>query len=110
MTAKEDGIFFSTKKDGQNVGYGSEIIEFKIPAEKLMLDDIFDNEAHLRLPLKRAGEIIDISQYLNDNTGNDAGESKYSLADDYDFLVNQYGAIEPGENPGSGCQRPETNR
>lgn len=99
MTAKEDGIFFSTKKDGQNVGYGSEIIEFKIPAEKLMLDDIFDNEAHLRLPLKRAGEIIDISQYLNDNTGNDAGESKYSLADDYDFLVNQYGAIEPGENP-----------
>ena len=77
MTAKEDGIFFSTKKDGQNAGYGSEIIEFKIPAEKLMLDDIFDDEAHLRLPLKRAGEIIDVSQYLNKDTG----KAKYSLSD-----------------------------
>lgn len=77
MTAKEDGIFFSTKKDGQNAGYGSEIIEFKIPAEKLMLDDIFDDEAHLRLPLKRAGEIIDVSQYLNKDTG----KVQYSLSD-----------------------------
>ena len=77
MTAKEDGIFFSTKKDGQNSGYGSEIIEFKIPAEKLMLDDIFDDEAHLRLPLKKAGEIIDVSQYLNKDTG----KAQYSLSD-----------------------------
>ena len=77
MTAKEDGIFFSTKKDGQNAGYGSEIIEFKIPAEKLMLDDIFDDEAHLRLPLKRAGETIDVKPYLTNDTGN----SQFSLSE-----------------------------
>lgn len=77
MTAKEDGVFFSTKKDGQNSGYGSEVIEFKIPAEKLMLDDIFDDEAHLRLPLKKAGETINVRPYLMNDTGN----SQFSLSE-----------------------------
>lgn len=103
MTAKEDGIFFSTKKDGQNAGYGSEIIEFKIPAEKLMLDDIFDDEAHLRLPLKRAGETIDVKPYLTNDTGN----SQFSLSDDYDNAVEQYGAIPPGENPARDVKVPK---
>lgn len=103
MTAKEDGIFFSTKKDGQNAGYGSEIIEFKIPAEKLMLDDIFDDEAHLRLPLKRAGETIDVKPYLTNDTGN----SQFSLSDDYDNAVEQYGAIPTGENPARDVKVPK---
>lgn len=51
MIAKEDGLFFSTKPDGQIVGYGDEVVDFWIPAERLVLDDIFSNEAHLRLPL-----------------------------------------------------------
>lgn len=51
MIAKEDGLFFSTKPDGQIVGYGDEVVDFWIPAERLMLDDIFSDEAHLRFPL-----------------------------------------------------------
>ena len=51
MIAKEDGLFFSTKPDGQIVGYGDEVVDFWIPAERLVLDDIFSDEAHLRLPL-----------------------------------------------------------
>ncbi|MBP3305152.1 MAG: hypothetical protein J6L24_04195 [Oscillospiraceae bacterium] len=48
MAGKEDGIFFSTKENGQAVGYGDSVIERRIPAEKLVLDDIIDDEAHLR--------------------------------------------------------------
>ena len=68
MSAKEDGIFFSTQKSGYNDGYGDSVIELKIPAEKLVLDDIFDNEAHFRIPLKNKDTALDVSDYL----GNDA--------------------------------------
>ena len=89
MSAKEDGIFFSTKKDGQNAGYGEEVVEFKIPIEKLVLDDIFDDEAHLRFPLKNRNQVLDVSDYLvDDNT-------KMSLSKDEDIApignYNVYG-------------------
>lgn len=65
MSAKEDGIFFSTKKNSQYTdGYGDSVVEFKIPVEKLVLDDIFDDEAHLRLPLKNRNQILDVSNYI----------------------------------------------
>ena len=51
MTAQEDGLFFSTKKDGQISGYGDTVLEFSIPIERLIMDDLFDNEIHFRLPL-----------------------------------------------------------
>lgn len=57
MIAKEDGLFFSTKPDGQIVGYGDEVVDFWIPAERLVLDDIFSDEAHLRLPLPNKNTI-----------------------------------------------------
>lgn len=63
MVAKEDGIFFSTKKDGQIVGYGKEILEFTIPVEKLVLDDDFGDELHFRLPLEKRWE-YDVSDSL----------------------------------------------
>ena len=63
MVAKEDGIFFSTKKDGQIVGYGKEILEFTIPVEKLVLDDDFGDELHFRLPLEKSWE-YDVSDSL----------------------------------------------
>ena len=65
MTAKEDGIFFSTKKDGQAIGYGDSVIEMHIPAEKLILDDIFDDEAHLRYPLENRNSVLNVSEYTN---------------------------------------------
>ena len=52
MSTKEDGVFFSTKREGQAEGYGSAVVEMKIPVERLVLDDIFDDEAHLRILLK----------------------------------------------------------
>lgn len=64
MKAKEDGIFFSTKPDGQISGYGDTVLKFKIPAKFLLLDDIFDDEAHLRMPLKNKNQVVDISKYL----------------------------------------------
>lgn len=57
MIAKEDGLFFSTKPDGQIVGYGDEVVDFWIPAERLLLDDIFSDEVHLRLPLPNKNTI-----------------------------------------------------
>lgn len=67
MSAKEDGVFFSTLKSGYNDGYGDSVVELKIPAEKLVLDDIFDNEAHFRIPLKNKDAILDVSGYLVDD-------------------------------------------
>jgi ribosomal protein L4 len=65
MSAKEDGIFFSTKNDGANsIGYGDGVVKVKIPVEKLVLDDIFSDEAHLRIPLKSRKESLDVSSYL----------------------------------------------
>lgn len=64
MRAKEDGIFFSTKKDGQAEGYGKAVVVFHIPVEKLVLDDEFGDEAHVRIPLKNRNVILDVSDYL----------------------------------------------
>ena len=33
MSAKEDGIFFSTSESGYNDGYGDSVLEFKVPVE-----------------------------------------------------------------------------
>ena len=60
MTGKEDGVFFSTSPSNQAVGYGSEVVEVRIPLSDLELDDLFDTEAHLRLPLKRPGEMVQV--------------------------------------------------
>ena len=63
MIGKEDGLFFSTKKDGIVLDYGDAVVKAKIPIEKLILDDIFDDEAHLRLPVRRnAFTNIDVLQ------------------------------------------------
>lgn len=51
MIAKEDGLFFSTKPDGEIKYYGDNIVRVKIPVEYLELNDIFNGEAHFRLPL-----------------------------------------------------------
>ena len=69
MSAKEDGIFFSTKRDGQAEGYGDAVVEMRIPVENLVLDDIFDDEAHLRYPLENRNATLDVSEYI-DNSKN----------------------------------------
>ena len=73
MTAKEDGLFFSTKETGYNDGYGDTVVKLHIPAEEMLLDDIFDDEVHLRIPLKRVGGKwqLNVSGYLADTENHD---------------------------------------
>ena len=66
MTGKEDGIFFTTKKDSdsQAGGRGGEVLTLKIPVEKLQLDDIFGDEAHVKIPLRTRNEKLDVKKWL----------------------------------------------
>lgn len=52
MFGKEDSIFFSTKYNGQIQGYGEAIIKVLIPLYKLLLDDEFKDELHVKLECK----------------------------------------------------------
>ena len=60
MTGKEDGLFFSTKADGQITDYGDTVVELHIPLSKLQLDDVFGDEAHVRVPMQRAGQKVNV--------------------------------------------------
>jgi hypothetical protein len=64
MKGLEDGVFFSTKETGQNEGYGESIVKLKVPIESIQIDDTFGDEAHVRIPTKKAGQIIDVKEYL----------------------------------------------
>lgn len=64
MTSKENGVFFSTSKDAQqSEGRGQSKLEFKIPAEKLVLDDLFSDNADVKIPLNQGRE-LDVSDYI----------------------------------------------
>ena len=76
MSAKEDGIFVSTKPDGQSAGYGNETVSLKIPVEKLVLDDMFDDELHFRIPLKNKNDTLNVSNYLIDKSNTDNAQIK----------------------------------
>lgn len=52
MFGKEDNLFFSTKSDGEILGYGDSIVEAQIPLEKLQLNDVFAEEVHLTMSVK----------------------------------------------------------
>lgn len=74
MIANEDYVYFSTSKDAsQSEGRGQTKLEFKIPAKKLMLDDIFSDNADVKIPLK-GKKTLDVSNYLVNDT-------KYSISD-----------------------------
>ena len=42
---------FLKARSGQITGYGESVVKFEIPAELLIIDDIFEDEAHLVLEL-----------------------------------------------------------
>ena len=63
MFSREDSLFFSTKKDGEILGYGQAVIQLKIPIEKLSLNDLFSDEAHLTIPANTNG-FTDVSAFL----------------------------------------------
>ena len=67
MMAKEDYVYFSTSKNAQqSVGRGTTKLEFKIPVEKLQLDDLFSDNADVKIPLK-GNKKLDISKYIRRN-------------------------------------------
>lgn len=65
MFGKENdgGLFFSTSKDYQP-DYGSAVVEAKIPANKIQLDDVFDNNADVKYVVGRPNQMEDMSEYL----------------------------------------------
>ncbi len=77
MIAKEPYVYFSTSKGAsQSDGRGNTKLEFKMPAEKLILDDIFDDNADVKVKLDNNKE-LDISSYLvNDEIGIDSLKEK----------------------------------
>ena len=80
MIANEDSVYFSTSKNAsQSEGRGQTKIEFKIPAEKLILDDIFSDNADLKVPLK-GSKTLDVSNYLVNDT-------KYSQQNDNSSIL-----------------------
>lgn len=80
MIANEDSVYFSTSKNAsQSEGRGQTKLEFKIPAEKLLLDDIFSDNADLKVPLK-GSKTLDVSNYLVNDT-------KYSQQNDNSSIL-----------------------
>lgn len=52
MYGKEPNLYFSTKKDGVIKDYGKSVVRVEIPLEKLKINDLFDDEAHLTMEVK----------------------------------------------------------
>ena len=85
MSAKEDGIFFSTKENGEySLDYGDSVVKFKVPVEKLVLDDIFSDEAHLRIPLENKNVVLDVTEYLTEEP---AETQRNSLSDNTEDIA-----------------------
>ncbi len=76
MISKERDVFFSTSKEAQQAsGRGQVKLKFKIPVEKLLLDDIFSDNADVKIHLN-GKESLDVSNYL---VSDDSQSTKYSL-------------------------------
>lgn len=63
MIANEDGVYFSSSIVGQSEGDEDSVIKLTIPVEKLIADDIFDEEIHLKYPVENNKQ-LDVSDYL----------------------------------------------
>lgn len=71
MIANEPYVYFSTSKDAsQSDGRGNTKLEFKIPAEKLILDDIFSDNADVKIKLNDNKE-LDVSNYIKKEKSKD---------------------------------------
>ncbi len=52
MYGKEPNIYFSTKSNGEILGYGDTVVTANIPLEKLQANDLFDDEMHVTMKVK----------------------------------------------------------
>ena len=63
MFGLEDGVFFSTSEKGQAEGYGDVVVKMNVPIEQIQIDDTFGNEAHVRIPTKKANQKISVGKF-----------------------------------------------
>lgn len=64
MFVKEPYVYFSTSENAsQSDGRGNTKLKFKIPVEKLELDDIFNDNADVKIKLNGSKE-LDVSNYI----------------------------------------------
>lgn len=96
MKAKENGLFFSTSENGaNNSGYGNDVLVLKVPAEELTIDDIFNDEASVRLPLKGKKWEKDVSEWIvNNNTQLMIGGESYDAPSAQVFYSNAERGVE----------------
>ena len=95
MFAKEPYVYFSTSENAsQSDGRGNTKLEFKIPVEKLELDDIFNDNADVKIKLNGSKE-LDVSNYivnegLDENLSNFKKDiEKYLMPEIYDRYKNE---------------------
>jgi len=56
-------VFFSTSEKGQAEGYGDVVVKMNVPIEQIQIDDTFGNEAHVRIPTKKANQKISVAKF-----------------------------------------------
>lgn len=85
MIANEPYVYFSTSNDtSQSDGKENIKLEFKIPAEKHILDDIFSDNADVKIKFDKSNYIV------NENGNNSFFDKKAKRYDD----LNQTNYIE----------------
>ena len=65
MKSLWNAVFFSTNGDidSQASGFGDYVLRFHIQVEKLVLDDVFCNEAHVYVPM-HGKKYLPVGEYL----------------------------------------------
>ena len=63
MFGLEDGVFFSTLRNGQAESYGDSVVKMSLPIEMIEIDDVFGDEAHVRIPTKKPNQKISIKKF-----------------------------------------------
>lgn len=89
MSAKEPYVYFSTSQNAQqSENRGTSKLEFKIPAEKLVLDDIFSDNADVKIPLK-GSKTLNVSNYLVNDINNLKNE-QYKIIENSNPVEDEY--------------------
>lgn len=66
LRGDEDGVFFTTNPDpgAHAANRGGDTVTARVPLSAVELNDVFGNEAHLRVPTNRPGDTVDVSGWV----------------------------------------------
>lgn len=96
MIAKEPYVYFSTSENAsQSDNRGNTKLEFKIPAEKLLLDDIFSDNADVKIKLDSKNE-LDVSNYIVNNNNDLSDTTNNSLKQKQNDIIQKTNPV--GDN------------